>query len=761
MRLLTHEEIEDILSFIQPQQGIPVDTAQSVADSNKQRLRQQLEGKHVYPSIIPQLRAEIERAYRTSQVEPGECIGIVAAQSIGEKQTQTTLNSVTWDTQIMYNEHDTGKHVEPIGTFVDQLLTENKHSILEIAQNRTEYLSIENSPYTIPSCDSSGRIEWRVIEAVTRHLPVGKLVRITTRSGRTVTVTQSKSLLVWCGASETFEPVNGSCVAVGDCMPTTSYLPSVACSLGTSSWLTHDTGRSYGRHMATSSCDHEPLFVNGIRMDTYMQTLNAVHTAPRPFLTGIVQGYVECCEYISDDNNMCCITTRTRRIRDMLVCIYSYLGIFVEMHGDYGIRLGFNAFHAEDYRRVNDVCLDPIARIDYVTDETCDYVYDLTVATTRNFQLYNGLNVRDTFHKAGQSEKTMTVGVPRFQQLLNATKRPTHVNHRLHFTHGNSTIQHLRSMIGHSIVGLTLMDITEKMSVILYTVPQPWYAPYLILYPEKTAIINPDHHCLRIKLKKSKLFEFKIDLETIRRAIESEYSDLQCICSSLQDATIDVYPSLDDIELPENRSAYYNHPDMITIYLEESVQTELEKLYICGIPSITEIFYTRDSTEKGNETWCIETNAFDSHHIATQYNSFKRILTLPSLDFTRTVSSNVWDIYEVLGVEAAREFLIQEFMQIMEGINDCHARLLVDRMTHTGTISSITRYTLKREQSGAFGKASFEESMDHFLNAAAQGDTDTTQGVSASIICGKRARIGTGMFDTHVDIDNLPESILM
>jgi DNA-directed RNA polymerase beta' subunit len=78
-------------------------------------------------------------------------------------------------------------------------------------------------------------------------------------------------------------------------------------------------------------------------------------------------------------------------------------------------------------------------------------------------------------------------------------------------------------------------------------------------------------------------------------------------------------------------------------------------------------------------------------------------------------------------------------------------------MTHAGTISSITRYTMKKEKSGPMGKASFEETMDNFLNAAAEGDKEPTEGVSAAIICGKRATIGTGMIKLSIDIPNLPD----
>ena len=95
-------------------------------------------------------------------------------------------------------------------------------------------------------------------------------------------------------------------------------------------------------------------------------------------------------------------------------------------------------------------------------------------------------------------------------------------------------------------------------------------------------------------------------------------------------------------------------------------------------------------------------------------------------------------------------------MSIMEGINIVHTLLLVDRMTFGGTIASITRYTMKRDESGPFGKASFEETQENFLNAGARGEIEPTEGVSSSIICGKRANIGTGMFDLKIDIKKLP-----
>ena len=133
----------------------------------------------------------------------------------------------------------------------------------------------------------------------------------------------------------------------------------------------------------------------------------------------------------------------------------------------------------------------------------------------------------------------------------------------------------------------------------------------------------------------------------------------------------------------------------------------------------------------------------------------EEILKLPFVDSFRTHSNDIWETYNLFGIEAVRQYMIEEFSSIMEGINLCHVMLLVDKMTFTGTISSISRYTMRREESGPFGKASFEETLDNFLKAGVFGQEEPTRGVSASIICGKRAPIGTGLCELAMDIKKL------
>uniref|UniRef100_A0A6C0H3B1 DNA-directed RNA polymerase n=1 Tax=viral metagenome TaxID=1070528 RepID=A0A6C0H3B1_9ZZZZ len=893
-RLLTNDEIENMINFIQPQKGIPKDTALSITNIQKERLRKQLRTQKVYSEIIPALKDEIEKAYYASLIDPGDSVGVISAQSIGEKQTQTTLNSVDWTEKLLYTKDDKTV-VEPIGKMIDRLLTLEPENITKIEENRTEYLPLPEG-YMIPSCDENGNTNWYRIEAVTRHLPVGKLVRVVTQSGRTVTATQSKSFLVWDGAK--FEGVLGSDVKVGDMLPTTTSLRKpriehsyfdmetifpknkylyttelvkarkqgwldsngihftvpynrpdtcfgkdksyiLSCEPGFVSHipdkipLDNDFGFLIGIYLAegwctktfvgvsnndeviqkrvTDWCDRYGVTYQGTSNDLKIHSTLLAHmfkiicgtgsankrvpefsyTAPNEFIKGLIDGYWSGGGTVSKVSGSVIITSVSEDLILGISFLLSYFGIFGRLSSsqaknNIGIKLthllnisnGFAQRFAKDitltehnkqeklrtftlfkkYRHnrgrsqiefpVRDVYFDEVLSVEYV-DGMTEYVYDLTVEVTRNFQLLNGVTQKDTFHRAGQSEKTMTAGVPRFQELLNATKNPRIVNHKIFFQRGNTSIQEMRETVGSTIVGMTLADISKSIKIEIDKEDEKWYEAHKILFSDEFSM---HAHCISFKLDMKKLFEFKLTMQQIADHIHKEYSDLYCVFSPPAECQLDIFVDTKNIRLPEDRLLFVDQDNAIVIYLEEVVQATLEKIYICGIPSISEVFYLKEGTE-----WIVETNGFCSKTISKQYSSFKKLLAHPHVDYTRTVSNNVWDIYEVLDIEAARQFLIEEFMSIMEGINTCHAMILVDRMTHNGTISSITRYTMKKEESGPMGKASFEETMDNFLNAAAEGDKEPTEGVSASIICGKRASVGTGMIKMSIDISALPK----
>lgn len=357
----------------------------------------------------------------------------------------------------------------------------------------------------------------------------------------------------------------------------------------------------------------------------------------------------------------------------------------------------------------------------------------------------------NTFHKAGSSDKQPVVS--KFSELLNATNKPKAPSYLIYFKDNNHDVSQLRETIAYSLVQLTFKKISTEVRICKDKEPEPWYDVFYLLN-EVEPLEYTD--CISIKINMEMLYEYKLKLSEICAILARDYTDIRCIYSPDCFGQIDIYVDTRTIELPEEKIVFVSTENASEIYLEEVVLPILENIRLCGIPGICNMFFLH---EKGE--WIVETENSKEKVVdgnkktISSAKRYKHVLSHPHIDMTRTSSNNVWDIYYTLGIEASRQYMIDEFSKIMDGINTCHVMLLVDKMTQTGTLSSISRYTMRREDSGVLSKCSFEETLDNLLAAAAYGQDETTKGVSAAIICGKMANVGTGAFDLEMDIHKL------
>jgi len=326
----------------------------------------------------------------------------------------------------------------------------------------------------------------------------------------------------------------------------------------------------------------------------------------------------------------------------------------------------------------------------------------------------------NTFHRAGLISTTVVTGVPRFSELLNATKNPKSCSATIRFKPPCKTIADARKL-GSKIVLTLVADIIDKYKVEPFS-EEPWYK----VFCSAKDIQLDSNFRIRCFLKKETLFTRKINPMTICQAIEEEYEDLTCIVSPLSVGILDIFfnPPSEDLA-------------KVTIFCQKTMIPQLKQTPIRGVPGITEIFYQDD--DDGN--W----------FAATTGSNFKMLANLPFIEFENLLSNDMWEIYHNLGVEAAREFLIEEFTNVVSSdgtyINARHIMLIADIMTQLGSIVSVSRYGMKREITGPIAKASFEESLCNFMNAGAFGEVESTKGCSASVMIGKTCKLGAGLCD--------------
>lgn len=331
----------------------------------------------------------------------------------------------------------------------------------------------------------------------------------------------------------------------------------------------------------------------------------------------------------------------------------------------------------------------------------------------------------NTFHAAGISAKNVTLGVPRFKELINVTKSMKSPSMKIavmnsHFENSNELDKH-----ASSIEKLTL-DMIISNSCIVDN--QNTTSEYLSI-PDIYTDLDFYQYNIRYNMNKRIFSTKRLSLLDITVKIMKEYKSLHCIASDefSDELYIDVYVyndnelSLDSIKL---------------------LSSQLKTQIINGFSSVSKVY--TDSNKN-----ILETDGTD----------LQTILNLEWCDPNNTFCNDVLEVRDILGIEAARELLLREIKQVLEFdgtyINERHFQILVDVMTYKGGIMAITRHGINRSDNGPLMKCSFEETVDVLTESAVFGDFDGIKGVTESITVGKLANMGTGTFDIKYNLNDV------
>ncbi|WP_136590663.1 DNA-directed RNA polymerase subunit A'' [Salinigranum halophilum] len=168
---------------------------------------------------------------------------------------------------------------------------------------------------------------------------------------------------------------------------------------------------------------------------------------------------------------------------------------------------------------------------------------------------------------------------------------------------------------------------------------------------------------------------------------------------------------------------------------------ELRDIVFKGIEEVSRVVIRREKTETDDDE--------EEFVLYTEGSAFGDVLTIEGVDGTRSTSNNIHEVYRQLGVEAAREAIINETMETLEeqGLDDVNVRhlmLVADIMTNRGTIESIGRHGISGSKDSVLARAAFEVTVNHLLDAAIHGEMDDLDGVIENVIVGKPVAIGTG-----------------
>ena len=361
----------------------------------------------------------------------------------------------------------------------------------------------------------------------------------------------------------------------------------------------------------------------------------------------------------------------------------------------------------------------------------------------------------NTFHSAGVSSASQTVrGVPRIKELLSVSKNIKGPSTKVYINEGINKDRERCKAILNSLETTYIKDIISSSTI--------YYDPsdstttigedieFIKIYKE---FEEQDDNCdkespwlLRFEFNEKKMFDLGVTMHDIHQKVY-EYYENQINCYYSDD---NANKLVFRIRINENDSKVKSS-DMIT-ELKALEQNIIDNIIIKGIKSIKKVILLENKKMKYDNTkdtfvntteWFMDTNG----------NNMLDILSHPNIDYTRTISNDVNEVYEIFGIEAARLVLLNELNEMLasEGVNYRHISLLVDTMTNKGSLLSIDRHGINRSDIGPFAKCSFEETSDMLIKAGIFGEYDKINGVSANIMLGQVAPCGTG--DTKIMID--------
>ena len=307
-----------------------------------------------------------------------------------------------------------------------------------------------------------------------------------------------------------------------------------------------------------------------------------------------------------------------------------------------------------------------------------------------------------TFHYAGVTELNVTLGLPRLIEIVDARKDIATPTMDIYFEEDKRYDEEFVKTLANKIGKSTINDILDDFNL-----------NYAEMQVEAT-------------LSDKKIDERRLVKEDIIQKIEADFKkDKPEINGNL----IIIKPKQDGEERHRIRNL-------------RLLADKVRDLQISGVKKIGKVIIRKD------EEWVIHTEG----------SNLKEILSLDGIDPKRTTTNSIREIEDVLGIEAARQSIINEANNTLSEqgltVDVRHIMLVADIMTSEGEVKSIGRHGISGEKSSVLARAAFEETGKHLLNASIRGEVDDLTGIIENIIIGQPIPLGTGSVGVKMDYKN-------
>ena len=308
------------------------------------------------------------------------------------------------------------------------------------------------------------------------------------------------------------------------------------------------------------------------------------------------------------------------------------------------------------------------------------------VITAQSFGQASTQMVLNVFHHAGVAQMQITLGLPRLIEILDARKQPS--------------------------------------------------TPMMEIYLDKENNNEKDSRILAEKIKEVKLEEVlsainldfgnkKIEIELSSEAVKRTHTGIQKIADKLIDKKFKVNVSGNKLIVPVPDAGFKE------MY---KLKGKLKSTVVSGVKGVPQVVVSKKERD---------------YVILTNGSNLEEVMEMKGVNRNKTFSNDIHDVKGVLGVEAARQTIINEIKNVLQtqglDINDRHLQLIADAMTSSGTVKGVTRMGIITDKASILARATFETPDKQFVNATIKGAEDELTSVIENILLNQPIPVGTGL----------------
>ncbi|KAI4291007.1 DNA-directed RNA polymerase II subunit RPB1 [Pancytospora philotis] len=357
----------------------------------------------------------------------------------------------------------------------------------------------------------------------------------------------------------------------------------------------------------------------------------------------------------------------------------------------------------------------------------------------------------NTFHLAGVAS-TVTMGVPRLNEIINVSQSIRTPSMKVVLVHpycqSIAAARHAQTQIEycsmkHVCRATQLVYDPDPRSTVIEA-DRHFIDPYFEMPDDDVDFDALGRFVVRLEVDRALLVAKDLSLETVASKIRELYGSISHTITSDENDTSPVIRVrfLESVETGSESDTSDAH-----LQFYNAIISSIMKIHIQGLENVRKAYISSNG-----DAWRLDTDGVN----------FQTLLSHPCVHGSKLVTNDFITIASVLGIEAARQSILNELSFVIEAngsyVNQRHLALLADVMTVKGFLTGITRHGVNKAGAGALRRASFEQTVDILLDAAVNAEIDNYSGITENIMMGQLAPLGTGNVQLVLDTKKLSYS---